>query len=89
MKLSYAAKVWLCITVLLVLFWGGIGAAVAQSQSGATIPITMVDGSGTVTAGGTRQQVFPAITVASLLGLNILSVPTQIATYAHYICIEP
>jgi len=30
-----------------------------------------------------------AITVATLLGLNILSVPTQIATYAHYVCLEP
>lgn len=29
------------------------------------------------------------ITVASLLGLTILSVPTQVATYAHYICVEP
>lgn len=33
----------------------------------------------------TRTQ----ISVASLLGLSILSVPTQVATYAHYICIEP
>jgi hypothetical protein len=33
----------------------------------------------------TRTQ----ITTASLLGLNVLSVPIQVATYAHYICVEP
>lgn len=30
-----------------------------------------------------------AVTAASLLGLNILSVPTQIATWAAYVCLEP
>lgn len=45
---------------------------------------------GVTTATGFRMRVTrTAITVASLLGLSILSVPTQVATYAHYVCIEP
>jgi len=27
--------------------------------------------------------------IVALIGLTVLSVPTQIATYAHYICVEP
>lgn len=30
-----------------------------------------------------------AVTAVSLLGLNILAVPTSTATYVHWICIEP
>ena len=42
------------------------------------------------TATGLRIRITrTAITVASLLGLNILSVPTQVATYAHFVCLEP
>lgn len=45
---------------------------------------------GTPTVNGMRVRVTrTAIAVASLLGLNILSVPTQVATWTHYICIEP
>lgn len=45
---------------------------------------------GVTTATGFRMRVTrTAITVASLLGLSVLSVPTQVATYAHYVCIEP
>lgn len=62
---------------------------VAETTAGDTNVVNaQIDG--VTTATGLRIRVTrTAITVASLLGLNILSVPTQIATYAHYICIEP
>lgn len=45
---------------------------------------------GTPTMTGMRIRITrTAVTNATLLSLNILSVPAQIATYAHWICIEP
>lgn len=61
----------------------------AETTAGDTNVVNaQVDGLTTMT--GFRIRITrTAITVASLLGLSILSVPAQIATYAHYICIEP
>lgn len=45
---------------------------------------------GVPTATGMRIRVTrTAITAAAVLGVNVLSVPTQVATYAHFICLEP
>lgn len=64
-------------------------AVVAETTAGDTNVVNaQIDGATTST--GLRIRITrTAITVASLLGLNILSVPAQIATAAHYICIEP
>lgn len=61
----------------------------AETTSGDTNVVNaQIDGQPTMT--GMRIRITrTAITVASLLGLSILSVPTQQATYAHFICIEP
>jgi hypothetical protein len=61
----------------------------AETTAGDTNVVNaQVDGVTTMT--GFRIRITrTAITVASLLGLSILSVPAQVATYAHYICIEP
>ncbi len=61
----------------------------AETTAGDTNVVNaQIDGATTMT--GFRIRITrTAITVASLLGLTILSVPTQIATYAHYVCIEP
>lgn len=61
----------------------------AETSAGDTNVVNaQVDGT-TTTTGFTIRITRTAITVASLLGLSILSVPTQVATYAHYICVEP
>lgn len=64
-------------------------AVTAEATAGDTNVVNaQIDG--VTTANGLRIRITrTAITAASLLGLNILSVPTQVATYAHYICIEP
>lgn len=64
-------------------------AVTAETTAGDTNVVNaQIDG--VTTATGLRIRITRTqITVASLLGLSVLSVPTQIATYAHYICIEP
>lgn len=62
---------------------------VAETAPGdANVVNAQIDGQ-TTTTGFRLRITRTQITVASLLGLTILSVPTQVATYAHYICIEP
>lgn len=61
----------------------------AETTKGDTNVVNaQIDGQPTTT-GMTMRITRTAITVASLLGLSVLSVPTQIATYAHYVCLEP
>lgn len=66
-----------------------ICAVTAETTAGDTNVVNaQIDGATTMT--GMRIRVTrTAVTAASLLGLNILSVPTQIATYTHYVCLEP
>jgi hypothetical protein len=66
-----------------------ICAVTAETASGdANVVNAQIDGTPTMT--GMRVRVTrTAITVASLLGLSILSVPAQVATLAHYVCLEP
>ena len=66
-----------------------ICAVVAETNPGDTNVVNaQIDGVPT-TNGMTIRITRTAITAASLLGINILSVPAQIATYAHYVCLEP
>lgn len=64
-------------------------AVTAETSSGDTNVVnSQIDG--VTTATGLRIRITrTAVTVSALLGLSILSVPTQVATYAQYICIEP
>ena len=64
-------------------------AVVAEATAGDTNVVNaQIDGPTTAT--GMRVRVTRTQqSVVALLGLTILSVPTQIATYVHYICIEP
>ncbi len=64
-------------------------ATTAETTSGDTNVVNaQIDGTPTTTS-MTLRITRTAVTNATLLGLNILSVPTQVATYAHYICLEP
>lgn len=64
-------------------------AVTAEATSGDTNVVNaQVDGV-TSTAGLRIRITRTQQSVVVLLGLTILSVPTQVATYAHYICIEP
>lgn len=62
---------------------------VAETTAGDTNVVNaQIDGATTMS--GFRIRITrTAVTNASLLGLSILSVPTQVATYAHYVCLEP
>jgi hypothetical protein len=61
----------------------------AETTKGDTNVVNaQIDGTPTAT-GMTMRITRTAVTNASLLNLTILSVPTPIATYAHYICLEP
>lgn len=61
----------------------------AEATAGDTNVVNaQLDGTPTTT-GMTIRITRTAQSVVALLGLTILSVPTQVATYAHYICIEP
>lgn len=64
-------------------------AVTAEATAGDTNVVnTQIDGV-TTASGMTIRVTRTAQSAVALLGLTILSVPTQIATYAHYICIEP
>lgn len=61
----------------------------AETTAGDTAVVnTQIDGA-TSSTGFRIRITRTQQSVVALLGLTILSVPTQIATYAHYICIEP
>lgn len=61
----------------------------AEAAAGDTNVVNaQIDGTPTAT-GMTIRITRTAQSAVALLGLTILSVPTQIATYAHYICLEP
>lgn len=64
-------------------------AVTAETTAGDTNVVNaQIDGTPTMT--GMRVRITrTAITAVSLLGLNILSVPSQVATWAHYVCLEP
>ncbi len=63
-------------------------AVTAEATSGDTNVVNaQVDGV-TTTTGFNIRITRTAQSVVALLGLTILSVPTQVATYAHYICVE-
>lgn len=66
-----------------------ICAVTAETTSGDTNVVNaQIDG--TPTMNGMRVRITrTAITAVSLLGLNILSVPSQVATWTHYVCLEP
>jgi hypothetical protein len=71
--------------------FGGVPvcAVTAEATAGDTNVVNaQIDGTPTATGMAIRitrtQQ-----SVVALLGLTILSVPTQIATYAHFVCLEP
>lgn len=64
-------------------------AVTAEATAGDTNVVNaQVDGV-TATTGFRIRITRTAQSVVALLGLTVLSVPTQVATYAHYICIEP
>lgn len=64
-------------------------AVTAETTSGDTNVVNaQIDGAPTAT--GMRVRITrTAVTAVALLGLSVLSVPTQVATYTHYICLEP
>lgn len=66
-----------------------ICAVTAETTVGDTNVVNaQIDGTPTMT--GMRVRITrTAITAVSLLGLNILSVPSQVATWTHYVCLEP
>lgn len=62
-------------------------AVTAETAAGdANVVNAQIDGSPTL-AGMTIRITRTA--VASLLGINVLSVPAQVATWAHFVCLEP
>jgi hypothetical protein len=64
-------------------------AVTAETSTGDTSVVNaQMDGAPSAT--GMRIRITrTSITAVSLLGLSVLSVPTQVATYAHYVCLEP
>lgn len=71
--------------------FSGVPICVANAEATAgdtNVVNAQIDGTPTA-SGMTIRITRTAQSVVALLGLTILSVPTQIATYAHYICVEP
>lgn len=66
-----------------------ICAVTAETASGDTNVVNaQIDGTPTMT--GMRVRITrTAVTAVSLIGLSVLSVPVQVATQAHYVCLEP
>lgn len=61
----------------------------AEATAGDTNVVNaQIDGSPTAT-NMTIRITRTAQSAVALLGLTVLSVPTQVATYAHFICLEP
>lgn len=73
-------------------FTGGgtpVCAVTAETAPGDTSVVNaQIDG--TPTSTGMRIRITRStVTAVSLLGLSVLSVPSQTATVAHYVCLEP